>query len=104
MIDPALIRPGRLLPVEVRSPDRAAREGIFRIHLKELDISRSDMARLLKLTEGYTGAQIELACNRARMAAMRETDFSPDTRLEIRHILAAIGDTDGKPEHLSEYI
>jgi ATP-dependent 26S proteasome regulatory subunit len=103
MIDPALLRPGRLLPIEVGVPDKAAREQIFRVHLKELAIGHGDMARLLKLTDGYTGAQVEMACNKARMAAMRESGFSADTRLEMRHIIAALGDRSGRPEHLSEY-
>lgn len=104
MIDPALLQPSRLLPVEVKPPDSRARENIFRIHLKGLEIGRGDIGRLVRLTEGRTGAQIELACNRARMAAMREQGFSPDTRLEARHILAAVEERKTGSEHFSEYM
>lgn len=104
MIDPALLRPGRMQPIEVPAPDRAARERIFLIHLKGLDVSRKDMGRLLQLTEGYTGARIEQACNRARMLAMRESGFAEGTRLEMRHILASLDDPAGKSQHLSEYV
>ncbi len=74
MLDPALLRPGRFdLLLEVPPPDRRAREKIFAVHLagKPLapDVVPGDLAAL---TEGATGAEIEMACNRAALFAVRD--------------------------------
>jgi transitional endoplasmic reticulum ATPase len=74
MLDPALLRPGRFdLLLEVPPPDRRAREKIFAVHLAGKpvapDVGAGDLAAL---TEGATGAEIEMACNRAALLAVRD--------------------------------
>jgi transitional endoplasmic reticulum ATPase len=91
MVDSALLRAGRLMPVEVPPPDPTAREQIFRINLMEIPLKDEEMRKLIIATEGMTGAQIFAICNNAKMEAMRETGFAGDTKLDFRHLLKEIG-------------
>jgi transitional endoplasmic reticulum ATPase len=74
MVDPALLRPGRLERyIYIRPPDQNERELIFGIHLlgKPLasDIDIKDMANRAK---GYVGADIEAICHEAAIIALRD--------------------------------
>ncbi|MEK6978083.1 MAG: AAA family ATPase, partial [Candidatus Hydrothermarchaeota archaeon] len=74
LIDPALLRPGRLdrlLLVPV--PDEEARGEIFKVHTKHMPLDAVDLDRLAKQTDGYVGADIEALCREAGMLAIRET-------------------------------
>ena len=58
-VDSALRRPGRFdRTLLVLPPDQPAREGVFRYHLRERPVAGIDLARLARLTEGYSGAVI----------------------------------------------
>jgi transitional endoplasmic reticulum ATPase len=72
LLDPALLRPGRFdLSLEIPPPDRASREKIFQIHLRDRPVDPSATAAWLAgETEGFTGAQIEGTCRRAAMATI----------------------------------
>ncbi|MCS7142832.1 MAG: CDC48 family AAA ATPase [Aigarchaeota archaeon] len=90
ILDPALLRPGRFdRVIFVPPPDYEARLQIFKIHTAamplESDVSLEDLARL---TEGYTGADIESVCREAALTAARENiDVS---RVSARHFLTAL--------------
>ncbi|MDE1725878.1 MAG: CDC48 family AAA ATPase [Thaumarchaeota archaeon] len=73
LIDSALLRPGRFDRIlEVSLPDPKGREHIFKIHTKNKPIaSNIDFARLVKIADGFSGAEIEGVCNRAAMSAIR---------------------------------
>jgi len=73
LVDNALLRPGRFDRIlEVPLPDAKGREHIFKIHTKKKPLADSiDFARLVELTEGFSGAEIEGVCNRAAMSAVR---------------------------------
>jgi transitional endoplasmic reticulum ATPase len=73
MLDPALLRPGRFdLQLEVPAPDEKARAAIFRVHLRGKPVADDvHPDRLAKKSEGLTGADIELACRRAGLDAVR---------------------------------
>ncbi len=75
LIDPGLLRPGRfdkLLLIHV--PDLAARLEIFRIHTKNMPLSKDvDMKSLAKKTVDWVGADIEALCREAAMIALKET-------------------------------
>ena len=74
VLDPALLRPGRLdRRVYVGAPDFEGRISIFDIYLKKIPLA-SDVSskELAKLTEGYTGADIESVCREAVMISLRE--------------------------------
>jgi len=74
IIDPALLRPGRIdRLVFVTPPDEKARYEIFSIHLANKPIdSDVDLTILAKDTEDFTGADIASVCNEATMLAIRE--------------------------------
>ncbi len=74
LIDPALIRPGRLdRHLHVPVPDANAREKIFEVHTREKPLADDiDFADLADRTDGYVGADIEAVCREASMAASRE--------------------------------
>jgi AAA+ superfamily predicted ATPase len=62
-VDSALRRPGRFdRTLLVLPPDRAAREAVFRFHLRERPVGGVNLARLAELTEGYSGADIAHIC------------------------------------------
>ncbi len=74
ILDPALLRSGRFdLQIELPFPDEAARLEIFRVHTKKKPLAKDvSLDTLAKKTEGFTGADIEAACNRAAIIAIRE--------------------------------
>jgi transitional endoplasmic reticulum ATPase len=74
MVDPALLRPGRLDRfILIKPPDLKERDAIFNIHLKGKPLSPDvDVANLAKRTEGYVGADIEAICREAAMLALRD--------------------------------
>jgi transitional endoplasmic reticulum ATPase len=73
LIDNALLRPGRFDRIlEVPLPDLKGRENIFKIHTKKKPLVKEiNFARLVELTDGFSGAEIEGVCNRAAMSAIR---------------------------------
>ncbi|MGC1708769.1 MAG: CDC48 family AAA ATPase [Nitrosotalea sp.] len=73
LIDSALLRPGRFDRIlEVPLPDSKGRENIFKIHTKNKPLADGvDIAKLVELADGFSGAEIEGVCNRAAMSAIR---------------------------------
>jgi transitional endoplasmic reticulum ATPase len=73
IIDPALLRPGRFdRIIEVPKPDTKSREHIFRIHTKKKPLADDvNYAKLVELTEGFTGAEIAEVCNRAALIGLK---------------------------------
>lgn len=98
-IDPALLRPGRFDKVlYVGPPDQPAREAIFGVHLRGLDVSPAvDVAELARLADGYSGAEIQAICTEAGQAAEDrfEDDDTGTARLEIcmEDLVAAVEKT-----------
>jgi transitional endoplasmic reticulum ATPase len=74
MVDPALLRPGRLDRfIYIRPPDLKEREIIFNIHLKGKPLdSGIDIKELAQKTQGYVGADIEAICHEAAIIALRD--------------------------------
>ncbi len=84
VLDPALLRPGRFdRQVEVPLPERRGREGILRIHSRDLPLAPDvSLPALAGLTTGFSGADLENLCNEAALNAARrngtqvtQTDF-----------------------------
>jgi cell division protease FtsH len=71
-IDPALLRPGRLdRQIDIPLPDETARRAILRVH--QPDALDEDVAeKVASVTEGWSGADIEALCRRARRRARKE--------------------------------
>jgi transitional endoplasmic reticulum ATPase len=54
-------------------PDFRARLEIFKVHTREMPLDEDvNIERLARLTEGYTGADIEALCREAALNAARE--------------------------------
>ena len=74
ILDPALLRPGRFdRMIEFPIPDEEAREAIFKIHTRRLNVEEKiDIKKLVNLTEGATGADIKAVATEAGMFAIRK--------------------------------
>ncbi|MDP3043371.1 MAG: CDC48 family AAA ATPase [bacterium] len=94
MVDPALLRAGRFdFLLEVPKPSEECRCAIFSIHTKDKPLDRAvSLKKFAKLTEGLTGADIELICKKAAMSAVRENFVQPDNNFKItaKHFEEAI--------------
>ena len=76
LIDPALLRPGRLeKKIELNPPDEKDREAIFKVHTRNMPLAGDvSVKSLAELAENYSGADIEAVCREAAFNALRE-DF-----------------------------
>ncbi|KAH7550497.1 hypothetical protein JRO89_XS13G0202800 [Xanthoceras sorbifolium] len=74
IIDPALLRPGRLDQlIYIPLPDEASRLQIFKACLRKSPLSPDvDLAALARYTRGFSGADITEICQRACKNAIRE--------------------------------
>jgi AAA+ superfamily predicted ATPase len=81
-VDSALRRPGRFdRTLLVLPPDGPAREGVFRFHLRDRPVAGIDLARLSKLTDGYSGADIAHVCETAAERALLDSVSRGEPRL-----------------------
>ena len=81
-VDSALRRPGRFdRTLLVLPPDGPAREGVFRFHLRERPVAGIDLAKLSKLTDGYSGADIAHVCETAAERALLDSVRRGEPRL-----------------------
>jgi transitional endoplasmic reticulum ATPase len=73
IVDEALLRPGRFdRIIEVSNPDSKGREQIFKIHSKKKPLSSDvDIAKIVELTNGFSGAEIASIANRAAILALK---------------------------------
>ncbi len=74
VLDPALLRPGRFdRQVVVASPDVKGREGILKVHSRNIPLSDDvNMATLAKATPGFSGADLSNLVNEAALLAARK--------------------------------
>jgi len=105
LIDPALLRPGRLDElVYVGPPDVAGRRRILAIHTKAMPLDDDvDLEALARQSEHFTGADLEDLTRRAGLAALRRdlavaTVGMADFEAALRETRASV-----TPEMLAEY-
>jgi SpoVK/Ycf46/Vps4 family AAA+-type ATPase len=73
-VDSALRRPGRFdRTLLVLPPDAPAREGVFRLHLRDRPVAGIDLAKLASMTDGYSGADIAHICESAAEIALMDS-------------------------------
>ena len=73
-VDSALRRPGRFdRTLLVLPPDSPAREGVFRLHLRDRPVAGIDLTKLAGLTDGYSGADIAHVCESAAEIALMDS-------------------------------
>ncbi len=103
IVDPALLRPGRIdRIIYVPPPDNTARKEIFKIHLRGKPLADDvDLDKLVEMTEGYVGADIEAICREATMLALREVlsegmdrekakEIIPEIKIKMKHFETAL--------------
>ena len=73
IVDPAILRPGRFdRIIEVPLPDAKSRSNIFKIHTKKKPLAKDvDLEKIVKLTDGFSGAEISGVANRAGITALK---------------------------------
>ena len=74
VLDPALIRPGRFDKlIFIPMPNEEARRAIFSIYVSKINhnISEKDVIQLVKLSDGFTGADIKTICMEAGLHAIQ---------------------------------
>ena len=75
------------------TPDAAAREGVFRYHLRERPVAGIDLPRLAKQTDGYSGADIAHICETAAERALMDSVRRGEPRMiGLADLEAAIGE------------
>jgi vesicle-fusing ATPase len=98
MLDPALLRAGRLeLHVKVGLPSFEGRREIFQVHMKSMmDNSILDhipnFDSLAKLTQGYTGAEIEALVNNSMSIAVHRLLNENDNDDDNDNVIITLAD------------
>uniref|UniRef100_A0A6B2G770 26S proteasome regulatory subunit 10B (Trinotate prediction) n=1 Tax=Myxobolus squamalis TaxID=59785 RepID=A0A6B2G770_MYXSQ len=74
VLDPALLRPGRLdRKIHIDLPNEQGRLDILKIHSKKMNKkSFIDYEALVRLSDGFNGADLRNVCTEAGMCAIRE--------------------------------
>ncbi|WP_439679417.1 ATP-binding protein [Embleya sp. MST-111070] len=81
-VDLALRRPGRLdRTLLVLPPDRPAREAILRYHLSQRPIASVDLGKLVKITDGFSGADLAHVCESAAESALLDSARTGSVRM-----------------------
>ncbi|MFE0175980.1 ATP-binding protein [Streptomyces sp. NPDC059002] len=81
-VDIALRRPGRLdRTLLVLPPDAPAREAILRYHLDERPVENVDLGKLVKITEGLSGADLAHLCEAAAESALLDSARTGTVRM-----------------------
>ncbi|KXJ20863.1 transitional endoplasmic reticulum ATPase [Exaiptasia diaphana] len=75
IIDPAILRPGRLDQlIYIPLPDEASRISILNANLRKSPVGKEvDMVYIAKVTHGFSGADLTEICQRACKLAIRES-------------------------------
>ncbi len=81
LVDPALLRPGRIdAIIELKIPDAATREKIFNVHIRNMPIEKDfKLSEYISKTDGWTGADIESLCREAGIRAIKRVYKSEKT-------------------------
>jgi transitional endoplasmic reticulum ATPase len=96
LIDPSVLRPGRFSThIRVPLPNDAERAEILRIHLEGVPLSASStldqlLEQLVPRTRGYSGADLRLFCDEAKLLAMQTTTADADVVVDLAHFLEAL--------------
>jgi transitional endoplasmic reticulum ATPase len=101
LIDPALLqgrRFGAQIPVPL--PDEVQRRQILNIHLRDItldkEVSLDELTRRMAAdTDGFSGAQLESICHRAKMQAWRGDNLDSPLRLKTEHFVEALSKIKG---------
>lgn len=95
ILDPALLRPGRFdRNILVDRPDKAGREAILKVHLKNIQIEPSiDVEVLAGMTPGMVGADLANFVNEAALLAVRRNKKKvgmPELEEAVERVVAGL--------------
>ncbi|XP_017012820.2 ATPase family gene 2 protein homolog A [Drosophila takahashii] len=93
MIDKALLRPGRIDRIlYVGLPQSVARREILKIKMRAMPIAEEvDLEKLVQLTEGYSGAEIQAVCHEAALRALEQSFEAEQVKwADFLHALEAV--------------
>jgi transitional endoplasmic reticulum ATPase len=109
IIDPAIMRPGRLYPIiKIDIPSDKEREEIFKIHIRNKPIDNDvNLKELAQLTTGMGGATIEEIVHEATLITIRENvnclksigDQNPPSKIAKRFFTKAIEEIKNKTKN-----
>jgi transitional endoplasmic reticulum ATPase len=94
IIDRAVLRPGRFdRLIYVPEPNEQARLEIFKLYTKSMPLSSDvNVEALVKITKGYSGADIEALCREAALNALRKDINSKTVTLrDFQEAVSKIG-------------
>jgi len=102
ILDKALIRPGRIDKIiHVPNPDAETRGEILKIHRHQKPLNVSE-EYLIKLTNGFNGAQIENLLNEAVLFSIRNRSLPVTvTVLDVMKEKLLVGQTSGSKRNIS---
>ncbi|MCR4336805.1 MAG: ATP-dependent zinc metalloprotease FtsH, partial [Candidatus Omnitrophica bacterium] len=101
-LDPALLRPGRFdRQIVVGLPDIKGREGILKVHSKNIKIDKDvDFKRVAQQTVYFSGADLANVCNEAALLAARKNQET----VTMNDFLAAVERVTMGPEKKSRTV
>lgn len=101
ILDTAILRPGRLdRRIYVPLPTPEARKDIFKIHTKNVNMNKVNVAQVVEAMEGFSGAEIKSVVTEAGYFAIREGR----NKVTEEDFLSAVEKvTTGEPED-TEYV
>jgi transitional endoplasmic reticulum ATPase len=94
LVDPALLRPGRLgIHIAVELPDASERAAMIRRYLRGSTTAKdgdattwSVVAKVADVSVGLSGADLRAVCNDARILALRDAGYRVGARVEPKHL------------------
>jgi transitional endoplasmic reticulum ATPase len=92
LIEPALLRPGRLgIHLSIPLPDEEERREILSILLNGVPLDASIgldqlTRKLAAITGNFSGADLQMVCEEAKVAAAQSKNFQGQIRLEWQHL------------------
>ncbi|MBF0503499.1 MAG: ATP-dependent zinc metalloprotease FtsH [Candidatus Omnitrophica bacterium] len=98
-LDPALLRPGRFdRQIVVGLPDINGREGILKVHVKNIKLGEDvNLRRIAQLTVYFSGADLANVCNEAALLAARRNK----EKVTMEEMLSAVERVTMGPEKKS---
>lgn len=103
ILDPAVLRPGRLdRLIEVPNPGKEGLAQIFAIHTKTMTLDKNvNTERLMKLMDGFSGAEVKAAVTEAGYFAIRKNRHKVNQK-DLEEAVEKVRRID--EEHMGDYI
>ena len=104
-IDSAILRPGRFdEKIFIPLPDERGRTAMFKARLRAIPCNITKFSELAKECDGFSGADVEQACEKAKQAVIRSiiAGAPEDTEISKQNVLDAIREVRASKNELVE--